>query len=670
MSDRYLVLGTAGHIDHGKTSLVRALTGTDTDRLAEEKARGITIDLGFATWRLPDGTQLGVIDVPGHRRFIRNMVAGAAGIDLVMLVVAADDGVMPQTIEHLQIARLLGVHHGLVALTKADMVDADLLELARTDVESLTRGTFLDGAPIVPVSSVTGAGLDLLTAEVMRAAAAVALPHSDAPLRMPIDRAFTIRGAGTVVTGTIHSGTVHEGDELAVMPGGKRVRVRGLQLHGATVSAIGPRHRAAINLVGVEKDELRRGDVLAAGDSLVPTDLLDARIELLPGKLRPLRSGTWVELHIGTAEVGARVVLLSGDAVAAGTEALVQLKLEDQVACAAGDRFILRGSTGEHTIGGGVVLDAHPTVHRRSRERVAGELERLQVGQTLLSASLPESPSQTGVSAPPTIQILAHEVAKAPYGITRADALRLLSIGETALDEAIGSLKAKGLLTHSDGRGVFLTLPENLARILSAVEKSLAQYHAQHPLRRRGLTSAEALQAVSHTAKIPAGALQAALDSGVEVGRLKQIDDTYALASHAPKINAREEQAAGKIAAELAASLAPEQPDELAPTLGLAKDRLRHVMDYLLEEKQAVLAPGGVFFGSQQVEAARRKVRDYLKGAGPSARPPSVSGGITVSEFNALLGTTRKYGIPLLQLLENEGMLVRDGDVRRLKAKG
>ncbi|MDQ3024092.1 MAG: selenocysteine-specific translation elongation factor [bacterium] len=641
-SERYLVLGTAGHIDHGKTSLVRALTGTDTDRLAEEKARGITIDLGFAQWRLPDGTQLGVIDVPGHRRFIRNMVAGAAGIDMVMLVVAADDGVMPQTIEHLQIARLLGVRHGLVALTKADVVDPELLELARSDIEQQTRGTFLEGTPIIAVSSVTGAGLDELTSEVMRSAAQVQLPQDDAPLRMPIDRAFTIKGAGTVVTGTIHAGTLRDGEEIAILPAGKRVRVRGLQLHGASVDAIGPRHRAAINLVGVEKEELQRGDVLAAPDSLVPTDILDASIELLPGKLCPLRSGTWVELHIGTAEVGARIVPLSGESVAAGSSAIAQLKLESLIACAAGDRFILRGSTGERTVGGGVVLDSHPTVHRRSKLKVA------------------EGLSELAAETSDTASMLRHEIAKAQFGLTRSEALKLLSVGESALDDAASALADGDLIAHSDGRGVFYTLPQNLQRIAALTDKALAVHHSAHPLRRRGLTAAELAQAIGHSARIPAGALQAALAQAVDHGALKQVDDTFALATHAPKINAREEQAATQIATALEASMSPQQPEELAAVLGLSKERLRHVVDYLLEEKQALLAPGGVFFGAQQISNAKVKLRAHL----------AQQNGITVSDLNALLGTTRKYGIPLLQLWEGDGMLVRDGDVRRLKAKG
>jgi selenocysteine-specific elongation factor len=281
-------------------------------------------------------------------------------------------------------------------------------------------------------------------------------------------------------------------------------------------------------------------------------------------------------------------------------------------------------------------------VHRRSKDKVAAELEGLA--------------AETSSSS----QLLKHEINKAPYGLSRSAALRLLSLSETVLDAAIEVLQDEGLLRHQDGRGAFLTLPENLSRIAGSAQRALAVHHAAHPLRRRGLSLAEIAQAISHTVKVPTGALQAALTVALEAGQLKLVEETYALPSHAPKINAREEQAAGSIAAALEASLAPEQPEDLAPALNLTKERLRHVVDYLLEERLAVLAPGGVFFGARQTEIARAKVRENL------ATQP----GITVSEFNALLGTTRKYGIPLLQLFENEGMLVRDGDVRRLKAKG
>jgi selenocysteine-specific elongation factor len=410
-----------------------------------------------------------------------------------------------------------------------------------------------------------------------------------------------------------------------------------------------------VNLVGIERDELRRGDVLATPDSLIPTELIDARLELLPGKLRPLRSGTWVELHIGTAEVGVRVVPLGSDSIAAGTSALAQLKLEEQVACAAGDRFILRGSTGEQTIGGGVVLDAHPLVHKRSRDKAAAELAEINVGQATLLPAAESVP--TGAVTPSMATLLRHEVAKSAYGLARGDALRLLNIGEAALDTAIAELAGDGLEIHTEGRSTHLTLPENLARTLAQIEKSLAAHHAAHPLRRRGLTGAEIAQAVSHAVRIPAGALQSALSGGVQSGRLKQVDDTFALASHAPKINVREEQAAHTIAIALEAGLAPEQPEELAPSLGLTKERLRHVVDYLREEGLALIAPGGIFFAPARVADARTRVREHLAN----------QAGITVSEFNTLLGTTRKYGIPLLQLFEAEGMLVRDGDVRRLK---
>jgi selenocysteine-specific elongation factor len=641
---RYLVLGTAGHIDHGKTSLVRALTGIDTDRLAEEKARGITIDLGFAHWTLPDGTQLGIIDMPGHRRFIRNMVAGAAGIDLLLLIVAADDGVMPQTVEHLQIARLLGVKSGLVALTKSDLVDDDLRQLAVADVEALVKGSFLDGAPIVPVSSTTGDGLPELTAQIQQLAARATLPSGDAPFRLPIDRAFTIKGAGTVVTGTILAGTVQVDDELAIMPDGRRVRVRGLQLHGESVTSIGPRHRAALNLVGVDKDEIARGDVLAGAGSLEPTELVDVRLELLAGGWRPLRRGGWAEVHIGTAEVGAKLSPLEGETMAAGSTSLVQLKLIEPIACAAGDRFILRGPEGDETIGGGVVLDPHPTLHRRRRDDAARDLSELSADETL-----------------PLAALLRHEVAKSPLGLDRTEAGRLLNAGPAALAEAVEALleDGSGLAAHRDGRSEVLTLPENRARIGAAIEKSLAAWHAAHPLTRRGLSAAELAQAAFPAARIPLETVRLVLEEGIAGRRLAAFEGSFALASHKGGLSERDTRAAAEIAKRLEASLAPEQPEDFLPATGLTLPRLRQVLDHLRETGEAVLAPGGVFFGGRQVEAARDRLRAHLRDA--------QAAGITVSQANQLLGTTRKYGIPLLQLFENEGWLARDGDLRKLK---
>ena len=374
-----MILGTAGHVDHGKTALVKALTGVDTDRLEEEKRRGITIDLGFAPLRLRDDLMLGVVDVPGHEAFVRNMVAGATGIDLALLVIAADEGIMPQTREHLNILRLLGVRGGVVALSKCDLVDAEWLELVRDDIRATLAGTPLASASIIPTSTVSGEGIGALRDAI--AAAAVALPPRDGDdlFRMPIDRAFSLKGTGTVVTGTVWSGTLRREGVGRVMPLGKAVRVRGLESHGRSIPAATTGMRAAVALAGVEVSELRRGQVLVADDSWLPTTVVLAHVEMLPSARRALGPRTQLRFHLGTADVGARLVA-AGGTVRPGSTAAARIVLDDPVIARAGDRFVLRGETPLVTVGGGIIDD--PTPHGRRarpwRESAPSVAERLE----------------------------------------------------------------------------------------------------------------------------------------------------------------------------------------------------------------------------------------------------------------------------------------------------
>src|ERR1043166_6041104 len=375
---RSVIVGTAGHIDHGKTALVRALTGVDADRLPEEKRRGITIDLGFAELDLGD-VRVGFVDVPGHERFVKNMLAGAHGIDLVALVVAADEGVMPQTREHFDICRLLGVRAGLVVITKTDTVDEELLELVRAEADELVAGSFLEGAPVVAVSSRTGAGVEELKSKLHEAALAVPARDSDAVTRLPVDRSFTMRGFGAVVTGTLVAGEIAEGQELELLPAGARVRVRGLQGHGAAGKAATAGQRTAVNLGGVEAASVVRGMVLAPAGRLSPTQIMDARVSVLNDAPRALKTRQRVRVHHGTAEVLARVVVLEAAGepgeIAPGASGLVQLRLESPVVALPGDRFILRTYSPQRTVAGGEVLDAHAPKHR-GRERASAR-ERL-----------------------------------------------------------------------------------------------------------------------------------------------------------------------------------------------------------------------------------------------------------------------------------------------------
>jgi len=380
-NDRWIVVGTAGHIDHGKTALVRALTGIDADRLPEEKRRGITIDIGFADLDLGD-VRIGFVDVPGHERFVKNMLAGAHGIDVVALVIAADESVMPQTREHFDICRLLDVRQGLVVLTKKDLVDDELLHLVRSETEELVAGSFLDGAPIIPVSSRTGEGIEELKGTLREIGLEVAARSAEFVVRLPIDRAFTMRGFGAVVTGTLIAGEIAEGDELELLPPARRVRVRGVQVHGAPVPQGIAGQRTAINLSGVDAVAIERGMVLAPVARLRSTQAIDVRVQLLVSAPRPLRSRQRVRVHIGAAEVLARVrVLEAGREIKPGEGGLVQLRTEAPIVGVLGDRFILRSYSPQVTIGGGMILDAFPPKHR-SRDIAAARarLENLSQG--------------------------------------------------------------------------------------------------------------------------------------------------------------------------------------------------------------------------------------------------------------------------------------------------
>ncbi|HJR41137.1 MAG TPA: selenocysteine-specific translation elongation factor, partial [Gemmatimonadaceae bacterium] len=374
-----MILGTAGHVDHGKTALVKALTGVDTDRLAEEKRRGITIDLGFAPLVLADGQTLGVVDVPGHEAFVRNMLAGATGVDLAMLVVAADEGVMPQTREHLAILSLLGIRGGVIALSKADLADADWLELVSDDVRSLVAGTPLGGSELVPTSALTGEGLERL--RVALTSAAAALPRRDARdlFRLPVDRAFSVRGTGTVVTGTVWSGTLERDATVRILPGGRVARVRGIESHGRPLDRALPGTRTAIALAGVEVHEAPRGTTLVSDEGWAATTLLLAEVALLDDAPATLGPRTRVRFHLGTTDVGARLVA-PGGAIARGEHRQARVVLDEPVVARAGDRFVLRSASPLHTIGGGIVEDPQPA-HRRARPsatRSAGARERLE----------------------------------------------------------------------------------------------------------------------------------------------------------------------------------------------------------------------------------------------------------------------------------------------------
>ena len=457
----HTVIGTAGHIDHGKTQLVKALTGIDTDRAPEEKARGITIDLGFAFM----GDDIAIIDVPGHERFVKTMVAGVSAIDVALLVIAADDGIMPQSREHLDILNLLGVNRGVIALNKVDLVEEEWLELVEDELGEFTRGTFLEQAPVVRVSAQTGEGVDALRARLLAHASDTHIRRADAPFRLSLDRAFSVKGFGLVGTGTVVAGAVQEGALVDILPSGHSARVRTIQRHGQKVRHAAAGDRAAINLVGIDLDQVERGDVLATAGLFEQTSMIDVRLELLASSPAPLAQRTRVRLHVGTAEVLARVILLDCDQLAPGERGLAQLRLEKPLCVAWGDRFVLRRYSPALSIGGGTVLDPHPHKHRRADGATCKQLCSLE---------------STDVQA--VLEALLRRDEDRLCAQRQLAATCALSISEVGA--MLAELHGSGRVMLSGPSGDQTTLHADVASLWSdRIASTLADFHAEYPLR-------------------------------------------------------------------------------------------------------------------------------------------------------------------------------------------
>ncbi len=631
-----LVLGTAGHIDHGKSSLIKALTGTDPDRLKEEQDRGITIELGFARLELPSGRSMGVVDVPGHEKFVRQMVAGATGIDVVLLVIAADDGVMPQTREHLAIIDLLGVERGVVALTKADLVDDDWLALVRSDVEQLLAGTSIAGAPIVGVSSKTGAGLPELLAALDAVAVDAPSKHADSPLRLPVDRVFTIAGAGTVVTGTMWSGSAAKDDPVEIYPGRVGGRVRGVQVHGQGVERAHAGQRVAMNVTGIERDQIRRGDIVAAPGTLTVTDRFDARFTYLgtPGEDRPFESGARVHVHHGTREVLGRVLLMDAAKLVPGASALAQVRLEQPLAPRYDDRFIVRSYSPVYTIGGGVVLDALPP--RRTVLR-AHERELLDA---LLAHDL--SSASVGLLASRGLPMTSAEVATA-LGVPRAQVADELN-------------KATLERVKVAGETAFVT-PEALDRLVGQVDTELVSFHEADP-KATGIATLALRDRVDRRLSPKAfdAVLGVAQDRGVAISEKGRVRHPKAAVSAL----AAEAQAEARLLPLLESQgLAPASVAELAAEAGADAGTARKVLGRLVSNGAVVRVSSELHFSATAMDGAKAGLIRYLE------EHPT---GATAAELRDVLGVSRKYAIPLLEYFDAQGVTRREGDLRVLRS--
>jgi selenocysteine-specific elongation factor len=631
-----VIIGTAGHIDHGKSALVRALTGIDPDRLKEEKERGITIELGFAHLALPSGTRAGIIDVPGHEKFVRTMVAGAAGVDAVMLVIAADEGVMPQTREHLDICRLLSIRHGLVALNKCDKVDAEWISLQEEEIRKFVRGTFLQDAPVARVSSTTGEGLPALVAALDRIAADVAGKDSSHFFRLPVDRSFTMKGFGTVVTGTLVGGTVRAGEEVRILPGGPVARIRGLQVHGGPAEFSTAGTRTAVNLQGVEKESAPRGSVLCTPGTLGPTRTVEASLEYLPLAPRPLKNRAQVSFHAFTSACRARVILYGAAEIPPGGSGFARLHLDEEMVLLGGDRFILRGFTAlanfGYTIGGGRVLHPHPPPRKG-----AGSL----VPRALALLGAPEAEKR----------ILAAFDDAGWEGLDEKEAAAIAGTGPETARRGIAQFLRSAELRAAEGGSRYWHRSALVSLGRKAVD-ALSLLHDRSP-EREGFPREE-IQALLPAAP-EAGLVSIALAGHEAAGRAGDLYFLHAkrprsveLSSPLARAVTEKVRRAGLTAlsrAEIAEGVRPADAREFDKTLeGLVR-------------AGAVLRVKDLYFDPKEVDALKEKLVSFL----------ATRGEIAVPEFKELCGLTRKYLIPLLEHFDLTKVTLRVGDKRVLR---
>lgn len=639
---RQLILGTAGHIDHGKSALVRALTGVDTDRLPEEKKRGITIDIGFAHADV-GRFNLGIIDVPGHERFVKNMLAGAVGVDVALLVVAADDSVMPQTREHLAILQLLGVQRGLIAITKSDLADDDWLALVEEELRELTAGTFLEGCPIVRTAappSGSPVGMDELRAAMEQVCESVDQRTTGAVFRLPIDRTFTSPGRGTVITGTVWSGELSSDEEVEWQPAGKPVRVRGLQNHGRDVDAIRRGQRAAVNLIGVHHTEIARGHELATPGFLKPSRVLTVDLHVLESSPWPVKHKSRQRLHLGTQEIMVSVSLLDGAAIEPGGRGVAQLFCAEPAVSICRQPFVLRAESPVVTIGGGRVLQpVAPRMGRHARSSAvrAARLKQLQSNEPVERA----------------------DAAAFFYGTSPWRPIDLCRDAALELDEAVKVQKQM----LDDGRTVALAVgPQRhlhvhrdvLAQLDERITDFLERYHREHALE-AATPRARVIEALRLTDD--AALANALMDRLIEQDTLRGDEQAVALAGFAPKLSDKQRQLRDTLIDQFrSAGVSPPSLDEVAAAQRVTEDQVRTIAELLLAERQLVHLGAGLYLHAEVEADMRRRVREALANGA----------GLTMSQLRDVLGTSRKYAVPIFEYLDRAGFTKRRGDLRVL----
>ena len=632
---KHAILGTAGHIDHGKTALVKALTGVDTDRLKEEKERGITIELGFTFLDLPSGIRLGIIDVPGHEKFVKHMVAGVWGIDLVALIIAADEGVMPQTKEHLDICKLLKVKKGLIVLTKIDLVERELLELVREEVTDIAKDTFLKDAPILAVSSMTGEGIPQLISTLDHLSMEVEERPSDGLFRLPIDRVFIMKGFGTVVTGTMVSGKLSLAETVEILPSGFEGKVRNLQVYNRPVEEAVAGERAAVNLQGIETSAIERGDVLVHPKTLTPTQLLDVYLEYLSIAPRPLKHRTRQRFHIGTNSTTASIFLLDREELAPGEGGFAQLRLERSVIALPQDRFVIRGSGAIQTLGGGVVLDTHPIKHRRYSPPVINDLILLKDGS-----------SEQAISQ----YILRSGMA----GISIGDLLNRVAMTPNEIQTILRKMIGRGDILLVDSEKLKVIEISQYQRLKEMALIQLREFHQRSPMR-TGLAKEELRTKLP--AEVDMKLFQILINGFIQSKEVILEKDKLRLPEH--QISSADEKGLVKRVEEtiLRGGLQPPSPQELSEEWSEEEEAVQAIIEHLVHDGVLVKIKSGMYFHRVHFENLKEGLINYLKSHKE----------ITISQFKELTGASRQYAIPLIEYFDQIKLTLRLGEKRVMR---
>jgi len=635
---KQIILGTAGHIDHGKTSLIKALTGINTDRLKEEQLRGITIELGFAHLDLPSGQRLGIVDVPGHEKFVKHMVAGATGIDLVALVIAADEGIMPQTREHMEICALLGIRYGVVVLTKIDMVEDEWLGMVQEEIEEFTRGTFLENAPVLPVSAMTGQGLDEFVRTLDRIIADIPARSPAGLFRLPVDRVFTMKGFGTVITGTLISGRVGVGDRVMLYPSGITSKVRGLQVHNLSVETAAAGMRTAINFQGLDKNDVQRGDVIAMPGTLVPSYMLDVHLHYLSSNLKALKNRARVRFHAGTNEITGVIILLDRQELVPGENAKTQVRLDTPVTLVKDDRFVLRSYSPVRTVGGGQVLNPIPPKHKSNKPGLIGRLDAL-------------------AEAAPEL-IVAQHIQEAGFGACSFnDLLIMTNLPEKQLDRLLQTMMSQRTAIQIDREKKRFVHQITFEDLQKAVRSQLTDYHRKHPLK-PGMPKEEL------KSKLPTG-----VDSKLFMLVMQQMakaesitveEDIVRLAAHRVALGVDQHALRGKIlSAYETGGLTPPYFKDLCRELDTPLDQARQVLSLLLDEGLIIKVKEDLFYHHRPIEELKQKLVDFLV----------THEEISTPQFKDMTGASRKYVIPLIEYFDGTQLTIRVGDLRKLRKR-